>query len=321
MAYTVVVSDDKTAHVETEREALLAFVDAEVRHVAAHDEDTLIEAASGADALIVDASTPVTERVLDALDLSVVGRAGIGVDNVALDAAAERGVSVVHVPDYCLDEVATHALSLLLACARGHPQYAAGTARGEWDVPAAAPLHRLSGSTLGLLAFGNIPRRLLDFAAGYNFEVLCHDPYVDDATMEARGVEPVVFEDLLDRAELLSLHAPLTDDTRGIIDAEAFAAMQDGAVLVNTARGGLVDIAALRDALDDGTVATAGLDVLPEEPPTDSSLAARDDVIVTPHAGWYSEESQTELRRKVAADVGRVLAGAAPRAPVSADRW
>lgn len=321
MTDTVVVSDDKTEDVETEREALTAFVDVEVRHVAAHDEAALIDAAEEADALIVDASTPVTEAVIDALDLSVVGRAGIGVDNVALDAAAERGVTVVHVPDYCLDEVASHTLSLILACARGHPQYGASTARGEWDWTAARPLHRLPGSTLGLLAFGNIPRRLLDFAAGYDFEVLCHDPYVDAATMEARGVEPVEFEELLARSDLLSLHAPLTDETTAILDADAFDAMRDGTVLVNTARGGLVDVAAIRNALDDGTVATAGLDVLPEEPPEDVSLANRDDVVVTPHVGWYSEESQIELRRKVAADVGRALAGAEPRAPVSTDRW
>jgi len=321
MTDTVVVSDDKTESVATEREALTAFADVEVRHVAAHDEESLVEAGAGADALIVDAATPVTERVLDALDLSVVGRAGIGVDNVALDAAAERGVTVVHVPDYCLDEVASHAFSLLLACARGNPQYDAATERGEWDWTAGRPLHRLPGSALGLLAFGNIPRRLLDFAAGYDFEVLCHDPYVDAATMEARGVEPVGFEALLARSDLLSLHAPLTEETDALLDADAFDAMSEGTVLVNTARGGLVDIGALRDALDDGTVAMAGLDVLPEEPPGDASLASRDDVVVTPHVGWYSEESQVELRRKVAADVGRALTGATPRARVSGERW
>jgi D-3-phosphoglycerate dehydrogenase len=322
MTRRVVVSDGKTADVATERAALADLDDVAVELAAAHDEAAVVDATAGADALIVDAGTPVSASVLEALDLTVVGRAGIGVDNVALEAAAAEGVTVVHVPDYCLNEVASHALSLLLACARGHPAYGANTRGGEWDWGAGRPLHRLPGSTLGLVAFGNVPNRLLDLAAGYDFEVLCYDPYVSAARMEARGVENVDFESLLGRADLLSLHAPLTEETESMLDAAAFDAMAAGTIVVNTARGPLVDTDALVDALDDGTVAAAGLDVLPEEPPADASLAARDDVIVTPHVAWYSEESTAELRRKVAEDVGRVLSGETPRAPVSAgDGW
>jgi len=295
---------------------------ATVRHAVAHEETRLLDVAADADALVADSNTPVTGDVLRALDLDVVGRAGVGVDNVALEAAERAGTTVVNVPDYARDEVATHALSLLLAGARGVPTYDAATRGDDWDWTVGRPVHRVPGQTLCLFGFGSIARRLTELAAGYDFEVLAHDPYVDADEMAEWGVERVGFDDLLARADLLSLHAPATPETRGRFDAAAFEAMADGTVFVNTARGALVEVDALVDALADGTVLRAGVDVLPEEPPPDDALTGRDDVFVTPHVGWYSEDAKAELRRRVAADVGRVLAGEVPESPVEpGDGW
>ncbi|MFC7249597.1 C-terminal binding protein [Halomicroarcula sp. GCM10025324] len=306
----VVASDDPMIDVARLDEALeAAVVAAEMR-----DEDELVAAASGATGLVVDVNTPVTARVLDELDaLEVVARAGVGVDNVDVKAAAENGVTVTNVPDYCTDEVATHTVALFFDCIRNVTGYDRDVKAGHWGWERSRPLHRVAGRTLGLVSYGPIARRVRDRLRGFDLDVVAYDPYVDAETMADDGVEKVALAALYTRADYVSLHAPLTDGTRGMVDADALAAMQDHAVLVNTGRGGLVDEDALASALERRDIAAAGLDVLREEPPADDDpLVALDNCIITPHAGWYSVEAREALNDTVAENVRAALAGETP---------
>jgi D-3-phosphoglycerate dehydrogenase len=318
VSHEIVLSDDKTLD-EPTKDEVLADVDASLSVLDEKTVDGVIAAVEGADGLIVDTATPVPAAVFAERDLTVVGRAGIGVDNVDVEAAADHGVTVVYVPDYCVDEVSTHALALLLGLAKSLPIYDRDTREGGWNWEAGRPIHRLRGRTLGLVGFGKIPRRLARKVDGFGLDVIGADPNVPDTEMDHFGVEKVGFDELLDRAHLVSVHAPLYEATRGLFDAAAFDAMREDALLVNTARGAVVDEAALYDAVAGGEIAGAGLDVLTEEPPGDSPLFELDRVLVTPHTGWYSEESRHELSRRVAEDVARVLTGEPPRSPVDPD--
>ncbi|GGO00913.1 MULTISPECIES: C-terminal binding protein [Haloarcula] len=306
----VVASDDPMIDTALLREKL----DAEVVAAETDDEAALAAAAEGADALVVDVNTPVTAAVLDELDdLRIVARAGVGIDNVDVGAAAENGVQVTNVPEYCTDEVATHTVTLLLDCIRTVAAYDRDVRNGNWGWERTRPVHRVRGRTLGLVSFGPIARRVREQVRGFDLDVVAYDPYVDETDMAEAGVEKVTLDDLYERADYVSLHAPLTDDTRGMVDAGALEAMQDHAVLVNTGRGGLIDEEALLDALRNEAIAAAGLDVLCQEPPEpDHPLTGLDNCIVTPHAAWYSEEAREELNATVAANVRAALAGETP---------
>jgi D-3-phosphoglycerate dehydrogenase len=316
MSYRIVVSDTKVMDGET-RAAVLNAVDATVETTAAKEPAAVARAVEGADALIVDAGTQVTAEVVDAADsLDVVGRAGIGVDNIDVRAAVDAGVTVVNVPDYAVEEVSTHAFALVLACLRKIPTFDRSVKSGEWEWSVGQPMHRLAGSTVGLVAFGKLASRFAAKLRGFDVDVLAYDPYVPEYRMGDLGVESVTFETLLAESDVVSLHAPLTDETRGLIDADALERMRDDALLVNTARGGLVDEAALYDALVSGDLGGAGLDVRESEPPGESSLHGLDSVVCSPHVAWYSEESRVELTETVAEDVVRVLRGEEPDNPV-----
>ncbi|MFB6118535.1 NAD(P)-dependent oxidoreductase [Halosegnis sp.] len=312
----MVSTDQKT------REALAeAFawegVDAHVQVVSPETTEGVAAAAAGADALVVDADTHVTERLLRETSVRVVARAGIGVDNIDREAAADLGIPVVNVPDYCTEEVATHALALLLATWRGLRPADDAVRQGDWPGP---PVRtgRLSEATVGLISFGDIARRLVDLLSGFDVDVLAFDPYVDEGTLRTAGVESVRLPELCRRSDLVSVHAPLTEETRGLVSDEEFASMPRGAVVVNTGRGGVVDETALADALAAGEIAGAGLDVLAEEPP-DRLPTDHPNVVYTPHVGWYSEQAVEACAAAVAADVRRVLAGEEPANPVTGD--
>jgi len=304
----VVTSDDPMI----DAAALRDQVDAEV--VVADGTETLADAAVGADALVVDVNTPVDSPLLAALeDLQVVARAGVGIENIDVAAAADHGVAVTNAPDYCTREVATHTVTLLLDCARGVAAYDRDTRAGNWGWERGRPVHRLRGRTLGLVSFGPIARRVREQLRGFDIDVVAYDPYVDAETMADADVEKVDLEALYARADYVSLHAPVTDDTRGMVDADALAAMGEETVLVNTGRGALVDEDALADALAEGTIAAAGLDVLRTEPPeADHPLLGLDNCVVTPHAAWYSVEARDELNATVADNVRAALDGETP---------
>ncbi|WP_224270920.1 C-terminal binding protein [Haloprofundus salinisoli] len=278
----------------------------------ATSEDELVELAAGADGLLVQYAE-VTESVLDMLsELSVVSRYGIGVDNVDIEAASGRNVAITNVPSYCEAEVATHALSLLFTLARKTAQYDRSVKSGTWDWKVGRPIEALPGKTVGFVAFGKIPRTFVELTSGFDFEYLAYDPYLDEDTLAEHPVESVDFETMLAESDVVSIHAPLVDETYHLFGADAFKRMKSSAFLLNTARGPLVDEAALYDALEAGEIAGAGLDVMEEEPTHDSPLFERDDVVVTPHVAWYSESSSDELRRKAAENLVRYLNGDTP---------
>ncbi|MDG5759033.1 C-terminal binding protein [Natronococcus sp. A-GB1] len=319
MTHTILVTDFDFPDLEIER-GVLADRDVELVSADAETADEVIEAAREADtdALLVQYA-PIDRDVLETLDVAVVGRYGIGVDTVDLEAATDEGVVVVNVPDYCEDEVPTHTIALLFACVRKTSLYDREIAEGTWDWTVGAPIHRLAGKTLGFAAFGKLPRRIAERLSGFDLEFVAYDPHQSADELAEYGVEKVSFDGLLERSDIVSVHAPLTEETRELFDAEAFAAMDDDAVLLNTARGAVVDDEALATALEDDELAAAGLDVLPAEPPEDSPLVGRDDVVCTPHVAWYSEESIVELRETVTRDVLRVLGDDRPENPVNED--
>jgi D-3-phosphoglycerate dehydrogenase len=290
--------------------------DLDVTREVVTDEDALIETAADADALVVGTATPVTDEVLRALDLDLVARGGVGVDNVDRDVAAERGTTVTNVPEYCTEEVASHAVSLAFACARRLPTYDRQTSAGGWDWNVDRTPRRLSSSTFGFVGFGAIARRAADVLSGVGADLLAFDPYVDEATAADHGADLVDFESLTAASHFLLVFAPLTPETRGLVDDEALDLLPTGAVVVNVGRGPVVDSAALADALAEGQVSAAGLDVLPTEPPEDRRLVERDDALVTPHAGWYSSEAQSELVDSVAESVAAVAADETPEPTV-----
>ncbi|UWG50961.1 Phosphoglycerate dehydrogenase or related dehydrogenase [Halalkaliarchaeum sp. AArc-CO] len=291
----------------------------ELEGAQARSPEEIIEAAEGADGLLVQYGE-VTEEVFEARpEIQVVGRYGIGVDSVDLDAATEHGVSVVNVPSYCLDEVSTHAMALILGCVRKVALFDREITGGTWDWNQGKPIHRLTEQTLGLAGFGEIPQTLARKAEAFGLDVIAYDPYLSAEEIAEHGARKVDFDELLAGSDVLSVHVPLTDETQELFDAAAFEQMRDHAFIVNTARGAVIDTGALAEALETGELAGAGLDVLPEEPPENSPLIDRDDVILTPHVAWYSEDSLAELRRTVTEDVIGVLNGDGPMNLVNTD--
>ncbi|UIP00703.1 C-terminal binding protein [Halobaculum sp. CBA1158] len=312
----VVVADDPKYDPDRYREAL----DCRVETADLSTPALVRRHAADADALVVNVDTAVPADLLDDLDLAVVARGAVGLDGVDVAAAAERGVRVVHVPDYCLDEVADHAVGLLTSLARGIPSYAARAEAGEWGWEPPYQIERLADCTVGVVSFGPIARRFADRIAPLVETVIAYDPYVDREAMRDRGVEPVDFDELCRRADHVSAHAPLTDETRGLLDADAFATLPTHAVVVNTGRGGVVDEEDLRSALAEGDVAAAGLDVLETEPPdSDHPLFDREDTLVTPHVGWYSTAAKRDLNEALARDIGRAFRGEEPAGLVDPD--
>jgi D-3-phosphoglycerate dehydrogenase len=295
----------------------LKRVDPELRMAKSTSADDILAVARDAAAVLVTYAKLPGELLNELRRCKVIGRFGLGVDNIDIPAAAQLGITVTYVPDYCLREVSDHAMALLLALARKIPFSNQLVQSGRWEVPPIVPLRRLEGQVLGLVGFGNIPRALTPKAKTFGLRVITYDPYVSAEVVKALGVESTSFEDLLGRSDFVSVHAPLMPATRGLMNAAAFARMKKGAFLVNTARGPLVDETALAAALDSGHLAGAALDVVTVEPLAgDSALLGRDNVILTPHTAFYSVEALEELQSKCASDVARVLSGEAPVYPV-----
>lgn len=240
----------------------------------------------------------------------VIATYGVGHDHIDLQEAQRRGVIVAHVPDYCTEEVADHTMALLLAVARGIRRGDALLRGGGWGVDALGPVHRLRGRVLGLIGFGRIARAVAERARAFGLAVVAYDPAFPGARQIDGSVRLAAsLRALLLTSDFVSLHLPLSPGTLSIIDRQAFWQMKRGAILINTSRGALVDLPALLEALDDGQLAGAGLDVFPDEPP-DSALVNRPDLVVTPHVGYYSIESIRELKESAARAVAAGLTGA-----------
>jgi D-3-phosphoglycerate dehydrogenase len=238
---------------------------------------------------------------------------------VDIDAATQAGIVVTKVPDYCIDEVSDHTMALLLAAVRKIPLSNSQVHTGTWKMPAVVPIHRLRGSVLGLVGFGRIPQLVVPKAKAFGLRVIAYDPFVPAEVFQRADVESVAFDELLKVSDYVSVHSPLTPETKGLFNAETFRAMKPTAYLVNTARGPIIDEAALAAALDAKQIAGAALDVMTHEPPGSSPLFGRDNVIVTPHTSFYSEESLVDLQTKAAEEVVAVLSGKPPRNPVNPD--
>jgi D-3-phosphoglycerate dehydrogenase / 2-oxoglutarate reductase len=305
----VLITDAPWGDVEIERE-LLAPAGCEVILAPSGDEQTLTGLVDDV-ATIATCWAPVTAEVINAASqCRHVARLGIGLDNIDIPAASARGMVVTNVPDYCVEEVAHHALALLLAHARQVVFFHQQTKQGVYDLQAAEPMRRLTQQTFGLIGFGRIARRLREMALGVGLSVIAHTPSGNDY---GTNCEMVSLEEVLRRSDYLSLHAPLTDESHHLIDAAALSRLRPTAFLINTSRGGLIDHDALWVALQQNRLAGAGLDVFEPEPPDLSQPLFRDErVILTPHAAFVSEESLVELRQRVAQQILDVLAGRTP---------
>src|SRR6516165_997349 len=314
----IAITDSPFPSLDPAKKAL-ARLNPEYRMAASAGADDILAAARDADAILVTYAKLPGTLLRQLTRCRAIGRFGLGVDNIDLPAAGECGIAVNYVPDYCLREVSDHAMALVLALARKVTFANKLVQSGRWEVPPIVPLRRLEGQVLGLIGFGNIPRTLAPKARGFGLNVLAHDPYVAKDALAAAGVEGVSFDELLGRSDYISVHAPLSPATRGMMNARAFATMKKGAFLINTARGPLIDEAALIAALDSGHLGGAALDVMETEPlPKASPLLGRDNVILTPHTAFYSVEALEELQSKCASDVARVLSGEKAVYPISA---
>jgi len=269
----------------------------------------LLQAIQPYDALIVRGRTKVTADVFAAApNLKVVGRAGVGVDNIDLAAAQSHGVTIVNTPTATTTAVAEHALALMLATIRFLPRADNTMKSGQW-LKKELLGSELSGKVLGIIGMGHIGSGVAERAASFGMRILGHDPFLSDAEIQQRAAEPVSLMDLYARADMISLHIPLTPDTRNIIDGQAFAYMQRGVVLICTARGGLIDETALVSALESGQVAAAALDVFNTEPPGLTALVSHPRVIATPHLGAQTHEAQVRAAVNVAEEILAALQG------------
>lgn len=280
---------------------------AEVRHLCRH-----------ADVIVTDTTPVGADLIAEAGRCRLICEFGVGIDNIDVAAATAAGMYVSRVPAYCVEELAEHALALVLASTRGIVRFHDGVRRGLWDHRQAGRLYRTRGRTLGIVGLGHVGAALAARAAPLGYRILATDPAADAHARRDLPIEPVALPRLLAEADVVSLHAPLTPATRGLIDADGLASMKPTAYLVNTARGGLVDQPALLAALRAGRIAGAALDVLATEPPRDGeALLDLPNVIVTPHAGFYSEESMRDLVDGVFTEVRAVLRGESPRNAVN----
>lgn len=313
----VAVTDHPFPNLEIARGILEGAGHSVTEHACRTGEE-VAEACASADG-VLNTYTPMPAATLDALTrCRAIARFGIGLDTIDLERAVERGIVVTNVPDYCTGEVATHTMALLLAVHRRVAQLDRDVRDGGWDPFAAGPMPRLEGATLGLIGAGRIPRAVATRAAAFGLRLAAHDPYVPGEAWPT-GIERVT--DLLELAagsDFLSVHAPAVPETFHLVGDEVLRAMPAHAVLVNTARGALVDTAALVHALSEGWIAGAGIDVVEQEPlPADHELRRLPTVVVTPHAAFYSEASLEELQRKAAEQLRAALAGERPRYAVT----
>ncbi len=312
----VAVTDSVFPNLDAARK-VVSRVGAELRLAKAPTAEAIVEVARDADAVLITYAKVTAEIIEQMTKCRIISRFGIGVDNVDIATATRKGIVDTKVPDYCIDEVSDHAMALLLAMVRKIPLANARVQAGEWQMPSVVPIHRLRGTVLGLVGFGRIPQLLAPKAQAFGLRVIACDPYVPEEVMSRARVKRVEFAELVKTSDYISIHAPLMPETTHLFNAAVFSQMKPTAYLVNTARGPVVDEAALAAALDQHQLAGAALDVVEKEPPSNSPLLGRDNVILTPHTGFYSEESLADLQTKAAEEVVRVLSGQAPRNPVN----
>lgn len=276
--------------------------------------EDLVANASGADAILVQYAA-ITAEIMDVLPgLRAIGRYGVGFDSVDVAAATRRGIAVCNVPDYGTESVSDHAIAMTLAAARAIPRLDRGMRAGSFDLAAVRPVYQTRDRVFGIVGMGLIGTATARKAAGLGYQVLGYDVAAEEGAESFRGFPSVGLDELLDRSQVVSLHTPLDETSRGLIGAAELARMRPDAILVNTSRGGVVDTGALIEALRTGSIRAAAIDVHETEPmPVGHPLMDLDSVVLTPHLAWYTEESYDELKRRTIANVIEVCAGRAPR--------
>jgi len=307
--YVVAMTDPHRLPVTDAQRDILAEIGAAIIAEPCHTADDVAKFAGDAHGIICSVA-PITREVMERCrSLRVVARTGIGYDTVDIQAATDLGVCVANVPGFCVDEVADSTLAVILALWRKIVPAVNACRQGRWDRDSLKPIRRIRGNVLGIVGFGQIGRAVAERAAAFGFRVIYHDPYVEPVA----GEPSVGLDELLRAADVVSLHTPLTDQTRGLIDESALRAMKPTAYLVNFARGPVVDNGALARAVREGRIAGAAVDVVDKEPPPpDDPLLSLDNVLVTPHFGGYSQEAFDELRERCATQVAQVLTGRFP---------
>ena len=313
MAWKVLITDYVWPSTDPER-AVLESGGAEVVVAPDGEEETLIEFALDADA-IMTCFAQVTENVVRAAErCQVIGRFGVGVDNIAVATATELGIAVTYVPDYCVDEVSDHVMALLHAWNRRIVLFDRSVKEGGWGSQGlTVRMMRLREKTIGIVGFGRIGQAVALKSQAFGLRILAADPVVSAETVQSLGGTLVDLDTLLEESDFVTLHAPLTSDTRNLIGASELASMRPEAFLINAARGPLIDEDALYVALRDGAIAGAGLDVMVDNvPPRDHPLFSLDNIIVTPHVAFFSQESTLELEQRAAAEVVSVMQGRMP---------
>jgi len=320
----VVITDYDFGDIEIERNILQA-VGARVVGLQAKRESDLFEEARNCAAIMNQYARVGAETIACMEQCKVIARYGVGVDIVDVDAATANGVLVTNVQDYCTEEVADHAVALWLTLARKLPDYDRATHNGVWQWQSGKPVYRLRGRTMGVVSFGKIGQAIAVRARAFGVSVIAYDPFVSPADAQNAGVELVSKQELLTRSDYVLMQAPMTPETKHFLSTAEFSAMKPGAILVNTGRGPTVDNKALYTALTEGHLAAAGLDDPEEEPakraawnPADNPVFSLPNVLITPHAAYYSEESIRVARETAATQVAKVLSGQTPDFPVNA---
>ncbi|MCI2256820.1 C-terminal binding protein [Domibacillus sp. PGB-M46] len=311
MTFKVLLTDYEFAHLEYEEQVFNeSGLDIQFIKKQCKTEEDVIEHAKDADALL-NQYAPISKRVIDSLEKTkVISRYGVGVNTIDIDSAQAKNITVANVPDYGMEEVSNHALALLLSWARKVTLLNNEVKQGNWDFKACVPIHRFDKQTVGVLGFGRIPRRFIEKVKPLGFQTAAYDPFVSAEEMAVAGVRKMELDEIIKESDYLSVHVPLIKETHHLLNAERFSQMKKNAVIINTARGPIIDEKALIDALEQGMIAGAALDVTEEEPVSKTSpLLQMDNVIITPHSAWYSEEAMVELRQKAAKNIVQVLKG------------
>jgi D-3-phosphoglycerate dehydrogenase len=312
--HTVVITDCDHGSIDEEKEEL-GRIGAELVLAQAKDETDLIRACKEADALIIQYSLLPRTALEQLPKCKALARYGVGVDSIDLKASTDLGIIVANVPDYCMDEVADQTVTMILTLIRKAAFFDRRVKSGEWDFHKGTPIHRIKGRTLGLIGCGKIGLEVAKRISSFGVTVTAFDPYLKKAF---EGIELKDFDAVLSESDFISIHCPLNDSTRHLIGKREFNKMKKKPLIINTSRGAIIDEAALIQALQEGLISGAGLDVLETEPPgSQNPILEMENVVLSPHVGFYSVESISELKRRTAKNVADVLTGAWPGSVVN----
>jgi len=309
--FKVLITDPYHQNFHIEKE-ILAGINAEVFVSHCKTEEDVIKICSDMDGLLVS-YVPIGKKVIENLHkCKVIVKYAVGVDNIDLEAATLKKIFVANVTRYCVEEVSTHTVALLLNLIRKISKYDQSVKKGCWDPLVGDPTFRLENRVLGIIGFGNIGKSVAEKFRPFKFSIIVYDPLVNDKMISKYDAKKVELEALLRQSDYISLHCPLNKYTKHLIDFEEIAIMKKGAFIINTSRGEIIDQKALYKALQDGKIAGAALDVLEKDPPSLIDIINADNIIYTPHVAWNSVEAETELRESAAQEVKRVLEGGKP---------